>query len=209
VEAQGQLGKLLTTLTALEEAVQRRSNYLDKLQKLPKRLQALTVAREELEKRQAPRFDKVTETLREEYERRRAELQAQREATSSKTALGDVRLARIPQELEQRALIVKQLEQELHQSPTSTEQETLLAAKTLLTAQLQTQRVDIKALEAERTWLTKRGPLHDALLSMAALRLRLVQQDLDAIKQQIAAVIRQEREALRARAKDLEQDLLE
>ena len=208
-EAHEHLEKLLSTLTGLEEAVQRRSHYLEKLQTLPKRLQELTVEREQLEKRQSARFEKVTETLREEYENRRTELQTRREALNTQIALVDVRLARIPQELEQRALLAKQMEQELHLLPTSTAQETLLLPTTLLNAQLQAQRVEMEALEAERTWLMKWGPLHDALMGIVNLRLRLIHRDLQAIKHQLVEMIRQEREALRARAKDLEQHLLE
>lgn len=210
--ARNQLGKLLTALTALEEGLKRRDAFIAKRQGLPERLHQLSSQREQLEKRPPQRFSTVTDTLLDGYEKQRAELQKQLETLSSQSAADNVRLAHIPQELEQRAQLREQVERDLqkakNQSPTSPDAESLLWSTALLTVQLQVQRVEQEALQAERDWLTKRGPLQDALLSVTRLRLQYTRQDLDAIQLQLGVKIQREHDSLSAEAEQLRSRLI-
>src|SRR5262245_42118591 len=62
--------QLLKVLTTLEEALQKRTDFLAQLEGIPKRLRALAEEQQMLATQPRHRFPTVTEALREDYEAR-------------------------------------------------------------------------------------------------------------------------------------------
>ncbi|MDH3598116.1 MAG: hypothetical protein OEU26_00585, partial [Candidatus Tectomicrobia bacterium] len=211
-EAQNLLGKFLLTLTEIEEATEQRNNHRALVEGLPKRLADLAKERQKLEAQKPRRFSTVNEALRDEYEKRRDKIQAQIAELNSKTSRGEVRLVQITEALEKRPIALAQLEKELLEAQGNTvegaAQDDTLSTIEQLVVQVRRERVEIEALEAERTWLSKRVVLYDALLNIAGLRLRHTERDLETIKQSLAKSIRQEYQALSAQAKRVEEALI-
>jgi small-conductance mechanosensitive channel len=211
-KAQDVLSKFVLVLTAIEEATKRRQTYTELINNLPKRLEETAEERKRLEAQQPRHFSTVNEALRDEYEKRRDKTLAEIEKLNSETARGGVRLVHITEALEQRSLNLDKFEKELLQDQGNTgeddERDTLLSTRERLAAQAQNERVEIEALKAERTWLTKREVLHDALLNVARLRLKHIERDLDTIQQVQAQNIIEEYKTLGIQAKRLEEALL-
>jgi chromosome segregation ATPase len=107
------LEELLTILTALEEAWQKRATYTANLEALPQRLRELEAERKQLEAQPPRRFPKVTEQVRDEYQSRLQATQEEIEHLTKDTAAGEVRLSAIPKEREQWASERSQLEKNL------------------------------------------------------------------------------------------------
>lgn len=202
--------QLLEVLTVLEAAIHNRATFLANLDALDKRLEALGKDRKHLESQPSTPFTDVTEQLRDDYEDRLQAIQTEIQALNKEAARGEVRQASIPQELEQRAIDRRQTESSLtvargkiakNGADVSTDSiELLMWRLKLLSA-------ETTALEAERDWLSKRGPLQDAALHVAQLRLKNVQRDLQTIKLTLGTVIQHEQIDLSSMAAKLAQQL--
>lgn len=204
------LEQLLKALTTLEEVFQQRATYLSQVDSLPQRLKDLATERNALAERQPARFSHVTEALRDEYETQLQTLRTEFQEISKQTAAGEVRLGAIPKELEQRARDRQQLEKDLlaaRSKTTRTGDQKLATEVDTLDTRLQLVRAEEEALKAEREWLTKRAPLQDVRLSNAQARLKIVQQDLETIKDALSKTIRQEQTSLSTAAAKIEQKL--
>ncbi|GIX47258.1 MAG: hypothetical protein KatS3mg131_1469 [Candidatus Tectimicrobiota bacterium] len=206
------LEQQLKVLAALEEAFARRATYEAQLKQLPQRLAELQAQRQALEAQPPPRFTAVTEALREQYEAQLQAVRAELEQLSKQNAAGELRLAGIAKELEQLAQERAQLEKDLlaaraDLAKAGEQRASLLARVELLDLQVQLRRAQAAALEAEREWLTKRGPLQDALLAVAQVRLQALQRDLDTIKQALGQALRREQAQLSTAAQGIERQL--
>ena len=212
-KAQDELSRLLLMLTAIEEATQRQQDYTSLVEHLPQRLEEIARERGELKAQPPHHFATVNESLHEDYEQRRKAIQTEIEKLNSETARGGVRLAHITAMLEQRSLTLANVEKELLQGQSDTDEDAereavLSSARERLVIEAQKEYIEIEALKAERAWLTKRDVLHDALLNVARLRLKHTERALDIIQQQLAKALHQEHAALQAEAKRLEAALL-
>ena len=204
------LEQLFNVLTALEDAVQRRLTYRTQIDALPQRLDQLAQERQKLESPRPRRFPTVTEQLRDQYETQRQAIQAEVQELHQQTAAGEVRLAAIPKELEQRATTQLQLEKDLlvaRGKTTKAGDQQPAEDIEFLTWKLQLLRAEVEALEVEREWLTKRGALQDALLSVAQVRLTVIRRDLATIKQTLSTAFQQEQSSLTSKAAKIEKKL--
>lgn len=203
-EKQTALEQILRSLTTLEEAFQRRAGFLTQVEGLPQRLLDLEAERKGLEKRPPSRFPKVTEGLRDKHEALVQAAQVEIQELITQTVAGEVRLATIPKEFEQRAQARIQWEKDLAASrgeAARVEAPTLSRLKAeLLDLRGQVQRAEVAALEAERDWFIERVPLQDALVNVAQARLRNIQADLDTIKLALGHAIKEEQASLRVTA---------
>jgi chromosome segregation ATPase len=208
--ARAGLEQLLKVLMATEEAFQQRATYMNQLETLPPRLQELTAEHKALAGRQPRSFPQATEQLREEYEAQLQTLRTALQEINQQTAAGEVRLAAIPRDLEQRARDRQQLEKDLFAAQsklTRTGDQKHGVEVDILDAKLQLIRAEEEALKAEREWLTKHAPLQDTRLSNTQTRLKLVQQELDTIKESLSKTIQQEQSSLSNVAAKIEQKL--
>lgn len=206
------LQQQLNLLGSLDELLRKQKAYAQQLQELPQRLAERQAERKALDKDTPASFPEVSEQLRDRFE---AQLQAARtevETLSKQHAAAELRLAGIAKELEQLGIERGQIEQTLLADRSEAAQDAqpsplLVARVELLNLKLQLTRVKAATLEAERQWLTQQGPLQDATLSVAKARLRILQQNLDTIKQSLGQAIRQEQNALTHTAKGIERKL--
>jgi len=209
--AKDSLGALLTALTGLEKARQRRSNFLKSAEDLPKRLKEHQIERRQLETRSPRRFPEVTTAMRDEYATNRQAAQAAvNELTTQETA-NRFRLVGILKEREDRSLKNTRLQNDLlaaRRQAAGTQGVTFsVSPAELIAVQLEQERAEIAALEAERAWLGKRAPLGDALLMVAKLRRQQVQEDLETIQQAFGGAIEEKQESLGIRTERIEQAL--
>jgi small-conductance mechanosensitive channel len=199
-EARSLLEQILQTLSALEETLQKQATFTTQLAELPRRLQELERESAQLERSAPSKFPTVTEQLREEYQARIQATQAEIQELVQQTVAGEVRIAGIPRELEQRTRTRAQLEQEVlaarSEGTEAGEPPLSQLRMELRDLQLQLQTVQIDTLRAERDWLIRRIPLRDALLQVAQLRLAGLQQDLDSIQQALGYALQQEQAEL-------------
>jgi small-conductance mechanosensitive channel len=207
---QARLERLLTVLTNLENALQKRATYLAQIDAIPQRQQELAEAREAVEAREPRQFSEVTETLRDAYEAKLQAAQTEVQELKKQIAADEVRLAAIPKELEQRAQERLQLENELltarSRAASSGDQKPDQGVE-LLQWRGQLLRAEVAALEAEREWLAKRVPLQDAALSVAQARLKTLQQELETIKGKLGTVLQRQQRTLQEQAATIEQQL--
>ncbi|GIX47320.1 MAG: hypothetical protein KatS3mg131_1531 [Candidatus Tectimicrobiota bacterium] len=203
------LEQQLGVLAAIAEALQRRDAFQAQLAALPQRLQELAAQRKRLEA-QAPRtFAQVSEALRDELEAQLKALQAEMAELQKRNTAAEVRLAALPKELEQKTAEQAQLEKALlaarakaaGNGPRAVLEAELVALKRQLV------QVELEALEAEREWLTRRGPLHDASLAVAQLRLQLAQQELEQVRQVLAKALERQQTRLSTAAETLQRKM--
>jgi small-conductance mechanosensitive channel len=210
-KARAPFEQMLQMFTALEEAIQRRDSYKTQLEGQPQRLRQLQAEHQRLETRPPSRFPTVTQELYDQYEAQLQAAQTDIQQLHVQTAAGEARLAAIAKELEKRGTERPQVEKNLlaarSKVSTTTEQPSSVSQVERLELQLQFLRTDVEALEAEREWLTKRGPLHDALLRVAQTRLKGLQQDLDTIKQALGTTLARKQATLSSTAAELERQL--
>ena len=189
-----QVGELLTALSTFEEAAHRRDTFWSQLQSLPQRLEDALAARTELESRRPSPLPEITEALRADYEARRQFLEAEVNDLTAQTTSGGVRLARLPGEIQEARGSLDKLLAERHSSDAPPDLDSSQVSQAeLLDARMQGQRANLEGLEAERQWLIERGPLHDALLHVARLRLKHLQEDLHKIQTSLGATIQAQR----------------
>jgi len=205
------LGALLIVLTGLEKARQRRSSFLKSVEDLPRRLEELQAERRKLETRGPRLFPKVTMAMREEHATKQQSAQAEVDKLTSQASADSARLLSIPKEREQRSVKVTQLQNGLLKARSKATgpqgEKSFVSEVELIAVQLEQERAEIAALEAERVWLSKRAPLRSALLSIAKLRLQQVQQDLENIQQAFAGAIEEKQESLETKTARLEKAL--
>ena len=204
------LEQLLKVLTALEEVFQQRATYMSHIDTLPQRLKELEAERKTLEVYKPASFPTATEQLREEYEAQLQALRTEIQEISQQTAAGEVRLAGIPRELEQRLRDRQVLEKDLlaaRSKITRTGEQKSNVEIDILDFKQQLVHAEEEALQAEHEWLTKHGPFQDARLSNAQVRLQRVQQNLETIKEALSKSIRQEQSSLSHDAATIEQKL--
>jgi small-conductance mechanosensitive channel/uncharacterized small protein (DUF1192 family) len=198
-------------LTALEGAWQQRATYTTQLEELSQRLRELEAERKKLEARQPEHFPAVTQQLHDQYEAQLQATQAKIQELYTQAAVGQTRLATIAKELEQRFTERPQLEREVvtaRSNASKAEKEpTSVSDVARLDVRLQLLQAEVEALEAERAWLTQRGPLHDALLQVAQIRLQGWQRDLQTIKQALGTAIEQEQVTLSRTAAAIQRQL--
>ncbi len=107
------LGALLTALTGLEKARQRRSSFLKSVEDLPRILEELQADRRKLEARGPRRFPKVTMALRDEHTTTQQTAQAEVDKLIPQAPADSARLLSIPKVREQRSVKVTQLQNDL------------------------------------------------------------------------------------------------
>ena len=206
--ASGQLNQLLAGLTAFEEATLRRNTHKAQIASLPRRLAEVVAARQQLEQRPPSHFADVTESLRTEYESQRQALEAELNDLTKQTASRGLRLARLPEEIQESENALERLELGQRESNRTAPQErSWVSPAELLDVQIQGQRASIEALKGERLWLLERGTLQDALVRVARLRLEHVQDDLRMIHVSLRAVFQERQETLHERVSRLRQAL--
>ena len=206
--ASGQLNQLLAGLTAFEEATQRRDAYTAQIASQPQRLAEVVATRQQLEERSPPHFPDVTESLRAEYEGQRQVLEAELNDLTTQATSGGVRLARLPEEIQEFRITLERLELERRESGrTASQERSWVSPAELLDVQIQGHRASIEALEAERLWLIERSPLQDALSRVARLRLEHVQDDLRMIQVSLRESFQEQQETLHQRVSRLRQAL--
>ena len=207
------LEQQLVTLTAAEEVQQKRAWYQAEIDALPQRLREFEA---EWKQQVLPSVDaksQVNDQLREQYEGQSQTARQEVRKLIEQTVEGEVRIAKIPQEMTQRTQARAQLEKELLAARNEAGRTGTLSTSQLrielLNLQIQRQNADIATLAVERDWLIKREPLYDALLSAAQTRLRHFQQELNAIKQALGQTIQQEQAALSDTAANIAQRMQE
>lgn len=206
------LEQQLKLLTALEETFRSREAYQSQLRDLPQRVEALQAERKALDAQPPQRFPQVSESLRDRLETQVQTVQAEIENLAKQQATAELRLAGIARELEQLAADRVKLEKDLlalrgEVAKEGAQQLPLTPRVELLELQLRLNQARVVTLEAERQWLTRRGPLQDALLGVAKTRLKNLRQDLETVKQALGQVIRQEQAALSTTARGIERKL--
>ena len=203
------LGQLSAALAAFEEAVQRRNLFTSRLESLPQRLQEALASRRELESRPPIPLPEITEALRARYEARRQSLQVEVSDLTSRTTSGGARLAYLPGAIQEAKNSLAGLRVERRTSDATGDHEAFTVQRSeLLDLQIQAQRANLEGLEAERQWLIERGPLHDALLHVARLRLKQVQGDLHRIQTALGETIQEQRVSSGQRVEQLQAALL-
>lgn len=205
-EVRRHLSQLLATLTAFEEAIQRRDAYRTQLENLPQRLQQVDISQKNLDEKLPPVFPQVTESLREEYEARQKELDAELNDLAAQATWGGVRMARIPEEIQALKASLEQVERQSSERAEPADGSWVSHAE-LLDARQQELRVGVEALEAERLWLIERGPLHDGLIRVARLRLERVQEALRVIRASLGKTFQEQQKVLKERVVQLGQAL--
>lgn len=208
-KARAPLEHMVRMLTALETAWQHQLTYTQKLHTLPQQLQKAQVELQRLGKRQPARFADVDELLRDQYATKLQEARTAIQTLNSEVSTGDVRLVALNKDIEQlsheRPKLLKAVTAAREHASTATVQEGVSALAELERLEVELLLLDTEgeALEAERQWLTKRGPLYDALLSLAQLRRHRAQEALETITQTLRTAIAQEQTALSSSAEEL------
>lgn len=205
------LDEMLQRFNALEDAWKRHDMFRQTLASLPKRLEELAATQKVLDAHQAGQLPNATETLRDQYATQLYTIQTDIQDLLKQNSAGEARLAAIPQELEQRGAERPKLQERLaearRQASNADQSSTLVTEVSRLEVQLQLLLAEVRALEAERQWLSQRGPLHDALLRVAQTKLTHVQQDLSSITNALGRTFEQEQATLNEKAAELEQAL--
>ena len=206
------LEQQLKVLLALEAAFHKRAAYVAQLESLPQQLQKLNAERQVLASRAPRRFTAVDEKLRLDHEAQLQAIRAELDGLRKELALGELRLASIDKDIEQRVTSLAQSEKDLliarSEAARATEYKALLLARAeLLDLRHQLQQAEIDMLEAERAWLTRQGPLRDAQLGLAQTRYAVLQQDLEVIKTALGKAISQESVELASSEEDLVRQL--
>jgi potassium efflux system protein len=202
----------LKVLTALEAAFQKRTAYAAQLGSLPRQVEALNAERRALAAHPPQRFAEVTEQLRLDHEAQLQATRAELDGLRKELTAGELRLANIPKDIEQRLTDLAQSEKDIltarNDATKATEQKSLLQAHAeLLDLRQQLQQAEMDMLEAEREWLTKQGPLRDAQLGLAQTRYAVLQQELEAIKTALGKVISKESTELASSEEEIARQL--
>ena len=207
-KARAPFDQMLQMLTSLEGAWQQRATYMTQLEGLPQRLRELEAERKKLEARRPGHFPVVTQQLHDQYEAQLQATQAEIQELHAQAAVGEARLATIAKELEQRFTERPQVEKNLSAARRKVsevgEESTSVSDVARLEVQLQLLHTEVDAMEAEREWLTKRRPMHDALLQVTQIRLKGLENDLHTIKQALGTAIEQEQATLSRTAADIQ-----
>ena len=207
-EAREQLGRLLAGLAVIEEATRRRDTYEAQRAGLPQRLEEAAASRKQLQERSPPQFPDVTESLRAEFDAQRQALEAELSDLVRQAAAGGARQARLLEDIQAHKSALEGLELARQALAGAEIQEDLRVSEAeLIDAQMQGHRASLEALEAERLWLIERGPLHDALMDVARLRLEHVRADLRLIQASLGKAFQEQRETLHERVFRLQQAL--
>ena len=210
-KARAPLDETLSLIRDLEQAWERRDQFRRQHDTLTKRLQELASTQRALEARPPSAFPQATEALRDQYD---AELRAAQTAIQDllkQDSLAEARLSAIPHELEQRRTERPKLQQSLDEARRQASQISRsnkpepAGDVSRLEIQLQLLVAEVQMLEAERQWLTERGPLHDLMLRVEQTKLLSLRQDLEAISQALSQTLQEERAALSEKAVELEQ----
>jgi potassium efflux system protein len=206
------LEQQLKVLTALEDTFRKRETYTAQLESLPQHLDQVLAERKEIEARPPRQFPEVSEQLRDQYEAQLQTTRAEIEDLGKQNATGELRLAGFAKELEQLADERARVEKELLAARSAAAKEIdqqlpLLARVELLDLTLQFIRAQAVTLAAEREWLTKRGPLQDALLGVKTARQKILQQDLETIQRALGQALKQEQAELSTTAAGIERKL--
>lgn len=202
----------LKVLLALEAAFQKRAAYAAQLGSLSRQVEALNTERRALASRPPRRFAGVTEQIRLDYETQLQATRAELDGLRKELTGGELRLANIPREIEQRLTDLTQSEKDIlaarNDATRATEQKPVLLARAeLLDLRQQLQQAEIDMLEAEREWLTKQGPLRDAQLGLAQTRYAVLQQDLETIKTALGKAISKANTALASSEEEIARQL--
>ena len=207
-EARDRLGQILAALTAFESASQRRHGYEKEVAGLPQRMQEAVEARRQLESRSPSRFPGATQLLRAQYDARRQALEDELNDLITQKASDAARLAGLPEEIREHGTALRRLERQRQESEETIREDDQQVSNTELSdIRVQAQRARIKALEAERRWLIERGPLQEALVGAARLRLNNLRGDLRLIQASLETNLREQRENLNRRVFRLQQRL--
>jgi len=206
------LDQQVKMLTALETALQKRQNYLAQLESLPRQVNVLNAERLKLASQEPRRFPEATEKLRLDYETQLQSTRTELEGLRNDLTAGELRLSSIAREIEQHTANRAQLEKDLLAARSDVarapEQKSVLGARVeLLDLRQQLQQGEIEMLEAEREWLSKRGPLRDAQLGLAQTRYAVLQQELELLKAALGKAISQESTSLSGAEENLERQL--
>ena len=203
---------LMRLLTTLEAARQRQVTFAAQLDSLPQALRQVAMQQKALEVLVLRHPPEMTEAWRDHIQVQIQAMQTEIQALQKQAAADEVRLTKIPKELEQHTIDRLYLEQRLREArqhaPQSAEAPSLISDVAQLETQLQMRLTEIRALEAERQWLAQKGPLHDARLRVAQTRLTHLQHDLITIQRALGKSIEQKQEALSRRIAALERELL-
>lgn len=210
--ARAALEQQIKVLTALEAAFQKRAWYLTQLETLPRQVQALHTERQTLATRPPRTLPEVNDQLRLEHESQLQSTRTTLEGLRKDVAAGELRLTNLAKELEQRQATRTQLEHDVQNARSEAAKAAepkapFLARLELLDLRQQLQQAEIDMLEAEREWLTKRGPWLDAQLGLAQMRYAVLQQELETIKHALGKAISLESTALAQSEEEIEQRL--
>ncbi|NOT54214.1 MAG: hypothetical protein HOP18_06370, partial [Deltaproteobacteria bacterium] len=186
------LEQTLSTLNAIEQQTQERTQYHTQLMELPQRLRDTEAKQRELARTPVRQFPTVDEQVRGEYQTRLQTTLEEIQGIIKETVDGEVRLANIPRELTEHVQQQAQAEQGLVTARSEPADTTPQQARLeWLELQVELHQQEGELLASEREWLLKRAPLQDALLSFAQARAQRWQQELDSITaalgQEIAA----------------------
>lgn len=195
------LEQTLSTLTAIEQHTQKRNQYQTQLTELSQRAREAETKQRELARTPAPQFPTVDEQVRGEYQTQLHTTLDEIQDIIKETVDGEVRLANIPRELAEHAQQQAQAEQALltaRSEPTDTTLQQVRLEGWELQVELHQRAGEV--LTSEREWLLKRGPLQDALLSLAQARGQRLQQALDSITAALGQEIAAEQATLSATA---------
>jgi small-conductance mechanosensitive channel len=206
--ARDRLGQMVAALTAFEEASQRRYTYEARTASLPRRLEEAVASRRQLEARPPSRFSDVNEPLRAEHDARRQALEAELHDLITQAASGGARLTRLPEEIRELGTALEKLERERQEAGQTISRDGFRVSQAeLLDVQIQGHRAGLEALEAERLWLIERGPLQDALIRIARLRLEHARDDLGRIQAALGKSFQERQETLQERIARLQETL--
>jgi small-conductance mechanosensitive channel len=203
---------MMRLLTTLEAARQRQVTFAAQLDSLPQALRQVAMQQKALEVHMPRHPPDMTEAWRDHIQVQIQAMQTEIQELQKQAAADEVRLAKIPKELEQHTIDRLHLEERLREArqhaPQSAEAPSLISDVAKLETQLQVQLTEIRALEAERQWLAQKGPLHDARLRVAQIRLTHLQRDLSTVQQALGESIEQKQDTLSRRIAELERELL-
>ena len=207
-EARDRLGQIQAALTAFEAASQRRDRYEMRIAELPRRLEETVGSRRQLETRPPSRLPDATESLRAQYDARRQALEDELNDLITQKAFDAARLAGLPEEIREFGTALQRLERRRQESgATILEDDLRVSQAEFSDIRVQAHGVRIEALEAERLWLIERGPLQEALVGVARLRLNHVREDLRLIQAALETTLHKQRETLNQRVFRLQQTL--
>ena len=124
----------------------------------------------------------MNDKLRLDYEAQLQAVRAELDGLRKELTAGELRLASIPNDIEERVTNLAQIEKDLlvarNEAAKATEQKSLVLARVeLLDLRQQVQQTEIDMLEAERAWLTTQGPTR-CPVGLAQTRYAVLRQDL-------------------------------